>query len=92
MIDLIPTTRSRATSPVRLKEIFVGTYFEMSEPPRVRLPKLPLDPIGRQQGSPMSKDLSKASYDSELLPYKPSSNLESGFGRAKQTENFAEAG
>ena len=71
VMDLMPTTRSRPTSGARPNETFVGTYFEMSEPPRVRLPKLPLDPMAHQSGSSSFK----ASYDSELLQYKPSSGL-----------------
>lgn len=68
MIDLIPTMRSRETSGAKLKEMFVGTYFEMSEPPNVRVPKLPLDP-GICQCGPSKI---KTSYDSALPQYKPS--------------------
>lgn len=71
VIDWIPTTRSRATSGARVKETFDGTYLETSEPPKVRLPKLPLDSDVRQH-SPL---INEVSYDNALLRYMTSSSL-----------------
>lgn len=53
VIDWIPTTRSRPTSGARVKETFDGEYLEVSEPPKVRLPKIPLEPDFDQYSLPV---------------------------------------
>lgn len=44
VMDCRPTTRSRAESPARLNVRLFGVYLERSDPPRVKLPKMPVDP------------------------------------------------
>ena len=46
-IDWSPTTRSRSASGASLNETSLWIYRETSEPPKVRLPKTPLDPEAR---------------------------------------------
>ena len=43
-IDCRPTTRSRLKSGARSKDTLLGVYLEVSEPPKVRLPKVPFNP------------------------------------------------
>ena len=43
-IDCRPTTISRPTSGARSKDTLLGVYLEASEPPKVRLPKVPFNP------------------------------------------------
>ena len=43
-IDCRPTTMSRRISGVRSKDTLLGVYLEASEPPKVRLPKVPFNP------------------------------------------------
>ena len=45
VIDCKPTTRSREMSEAREKETLFGTNLERSYPPKVKLPKTPLDPV-----------------------------------------------
>ena len=42
--DRRPTTMSRLISGARSKDTLLGVYLEASEPPKVRLPKIPLNP------------------------------------------------
>ena len=43
-IDCRPTTMSRLISGARSKDTLLGVYLEASEPPRIRVPKVPLNP------------------------------------------------
>ena len=43
-IDCRPTTMSRLGSGARSKDTLLGVYLEASEPPKVRLPKVPFNP------------------------------------------------
>ena len=47
-IEFRLTTMSRETSGDRLKETLFGIYLARSEPPKVRLPKTPSNPVKHQ--------------------------------------------